>query len=127
LTIQLLTLEIMSSKKYTAEEIMQRVATGKPFTLLILFAGDPVPDDDTLVNQMQLGHLAHLFTMEDEGKCCVYGPISNHEELHGIIIFNSTNRDEIHQWMANDPYIKAGHLKYELYDWFTIPGQKIPA
>jgi uncharacterized protein len=127
LTIQLLTLEIMSSKKYTAEEIMQRVATGKPFTLLILFAGDPVPDDDTLVNQMQLGHLAHLFTMEDEGKCCVYGPISNHEELHGIIIFNSTNRDEIHQWMANDPYIKAGHLKYALYDWFTIPGQKIPA
>jgi uncharacterized protein len=127
LTIQLLTLEIMSSKKYTAEEIMQRVTTGKPFTLLILFAGDPVPDDDTLVNQMQLGHLAHLFTMEDEGKCCVYGPISNHEELHGIIIFNSTNRDEIHQWMANDPYIKAGHLKYELYDWFTIPGQKIPA
>jgi hypothetical protein len=28
--------------------------------------------------------------------------------------------------MAEDPYIKAGHLKYELYDWFTIPGQKVP-
>ena len=35
-------------------------------------------------------------------------------------------RDQIHEWMADDPYIKAGHLKYELYDWFTIPGQYIP-
>jgi uncharacterized protein len=116
----------MSSKKYTPEEIMQKVAKGKAFTLLILFAGDPVPDDDMAVNQMQLGHLAHLFTMEEEGKCCVYGPISNHEELHGIIIFNTTNKEDIQKWMADDPYIKAGHLKYELYDWFTIPGQKIP-
>ena len=116
----------MSSKKYSEEEIMQKVAIGKPFTLLILFAGDPVPDDDTVVSQMQLGHLAHLFTMEDEGKCCIYGPISNHDELHGIIIFNTINKEEIHQWMADDPYIKAGHLKYELYDWFTILGQKIP-
>jgi len=117
----------MSSKKYSEEEIMQKVALGKPLTLLILFAGDPVPDDDRVVNQMQLGHLAHLFTMEDEGKCCIYGPISNHEELHGIIIFNTIDKEEIHKWMAEDPYIKAGHLKYELYDWFTIPGQTIPA
>lgn len=116
----------MSAKNYTSQEIMQKVAKGKPFTLLILFAGDPVPDDDNLVNQMQLEHLAHLFTMEEEGKCSVFGPISNHEELHGIIIFNTVNKENIHKWMEHDPYIKAGHLKYELYDWFTIPGQKIP-
>jgi uncharacterized protein YciI len=116
----------MSLKKYTAQDIMQKVEKGKAFTLLIFFAGDPVPDDDNLVNQMQLAHLAHLFTMQDEGKCCVFGPISNHEELHGIIIFNTTDREDIHNWMADDPYIKAGHLKYELYDWFTIPGQTIP-
>jgi uncharacterized protein YciI len=116
----------MSSKKYTSEEIMQKVEKGIAFTLLILFAGSPVPDDDMLLNQMQLGHLAHLFAMEEEGKCCVYGPISNHEELHGIIIFNTNNREDIHKWMADDPYIKDGHLKYELYDWFSIPGQKLP-
>lgn len=116
----------MILRKYSPEEIMEKVSVGKPFTLLILFAGDPVPDDDALVSQMQLEHLAHLFRLEEEGKSCVFGPISNHEELHGIIIFNTTNREEIHQWMADDPYIKAGHLKYELYDWFTIPGQKIP-
>lgn len=116
----------MPSKKFTAEDIMQKVARGKPFTLLIFFAGDPVRDDDSLVNQMQLEHLARLFTMEEEGKCCVYGPISNHEELHGIVIFNTTNKEDIKKWMSDDPYIKAGHLSYELYDWFSIPGQKIP-
>jgi len=28
--------------------------------------------------------------------------------------------------MADDPYINAGQLNYELYDWFTIQGQMIP-
>lgn len=116
----------MATKKFSAEEIMQKVGKGKPLTLLILFAGHPVPDDEQLVNQMQLEHLAHLFTMEEEGKCCVYGPISNHEELHGIIVFNTMDRGEIQNWMADDPYIREGYLTYELYDWFTIPGQMIP-
>jgi len=116
----------MSNKKFTSEEIMQKVSKGKAMTLLLFFSGDPVPDDDNAVNQMQLEHLAHLFSMEEEGKCCVYGPISNHEELHGIVIFNTTNKEDIHKWMEEDPYIKARHLNYELYDWFTIPGQRIP-
>lgn len=116
----------MTANKYTAEEIMQKVEKGRAFTLLIFFAGDPVPDDDLLIGQMQLAHLAHLFTMEDQGKCCLFGPISNHEELHGIVVFNSTDKEEIQRWMADDPYIREGHLTYQLYDWFTIPGQKIP-
>ncbi|MFL5739184.1 MAG: YciI family protein [Flavisolibacter sp.] len=111
---------------FTPAEILEKVSVGKPFTLLLLLAGNPVPDDTNLVNRMQLEHLAHLFTMEHDGKACIFGPISNDEQLHGIIIFNTTNKDDIRQWMSEDPYIKAGHLTYELYDWFTIPGQKIP-
>jgi uncharacterized protein YciI len=116
----------MAVKTFTGEEIMQIVAKGKPFTLLILLSGHPVPDDDALVGQMQLEHLAHLFTMEHEKKCCIFGPISNDERLHGIIVFNSTDKEEIRLWMSTDPYIKAGYLTYELFDWFTIPGQTIP-
>src|SRR5690349_4918014 len=116
----------MSTINFTHEEIMEKVSVGKPFTLLILTAGKPVPDDANLVNQMQMGHLEHLFRMEKEGKVCVFGPISNHDQLHGIIIFNTTNKEDIDKWMEDDPYIKAGHLDYELCDWFTIPGQRIP-
>jgi uncharacterized protein YciI len=114
------------AKKLTPEEIMQVVATGKPFTLLLLLSGSPVPDDENLVNQMQLEHLAHLFSLEQEEKACIFGPVSNDEQVHGIIIFNTTNKEDIQLWMADDPYIKAGHLTYQLYDWFTIPGQRIP-
>jgi len=49
------------SKTLTTEEIMERVAVGKPFTLLILLAGNPVPDDVNLVNQMQLETLRIFF------------------------------------------------------------------
>src|SRR5215207_4573758 len=98
---------------FTVEEIMQKVAVGKPFTLLILFSGDiPAPDDEQLVNQLQMEHLAHLFEMESQGKSCVFGPVSNDDMLKGIIVFNTTDKDQIHQWMADDPWIKRGHLKY---------------
>jgi uncharacterized protein YciI len=116
----------MASKTFTTEEIMQKVSTGKPYTLLILLSGSPVPDDDNLVNQMQLEHLAHLFRLEHEGKASIYGPISNDEQLHGIIIFNTTDKEEIEKLMADDPYIQAGYLNYQLYDWFSIPGQQLP-
>ena len=110
----------------SAEEIMQKVSTGKPFTALFLIAGKPAPEDEKLANQLQLEHLAHLFSLEAEGKSCVFGPMINDERMKGIIIFNTTNKDDIRQWMADDPWIKGGYLTYELYDWFTIPGQKIP-
>src|SRR5437763_10997186 len=103
------------SKTFTTAEIMEKVAQGKAFTLLLFFSGHPVPDDDLLVNQMQLAHLAHLFHMENEGRCCIYGPVSNHPELYGLVIFNSTDREEIQQWMADDPYVREGYLTYELY------------
>lgn len=115
----------MSKKIFSPEEIMGIVAKGRPFTLLLLLKGTPVPDDEVRVNQMQLEHLAHLFSMEHEGKASVFGPVSNDDQLYGIIIFNTTDKEAIRGWMAEDPYIKAGHLTYALYDWFTIPGQKI--
>ena len=76
----------------SAEEIMQKVSTGKPFTALFLIAGKPAPEDEKLANQLQLEHLAHLFSLEAEGKSCVFGPMINDERMKGIIIFNTTNK-----------------------------------
>lgn len=47
------------------------------------------------------------------------------ENLVGIIVFNSTDKDFIKKELNNDPYIRAGYLKYDLLEWFSIPGQRI--
>ena len=106
---------------------MQKVATGRPFILLLLTTGStPPPEDEHESGRLQMAHLAHLFQMEQEGKCCVFGPVTNEGKLRGIIIFNTVEKETVRQWMSTDPWIMAGSLDYELYDWFTIPGQKIP-
>ncbi|MDB5196268.1 MAG: hypothetical protein JWP88_639 [Flaviaesturariibacter sp.] len=110
----------------TPEWIMQTVATGKPFTLLLLVNGKALPKDQMEAGQLQMGHLTHLFTLEREGKASIFGPISNNEKYGGLIIFNTVDKEQIKEWMAEDPFVKGGHFTYELLDWFTIPGQKIP-
>ncbi|HEX2608388.1 MAG TPA: YciI family protein [Flavisolibacter sp.] len=106
------------------EWIMETVAKGKPFTLLLLITGQTAPREEQLMNQLQMEHLQHLFTLKQEGRSSVFGPVT-HERIRGIIIFNTTNKEAIAEWMADDPFIKGGYLTYELYDFFTIPGQQI--
>lgn len=115
----------MPQQTWTAETIMQKVAGGKPYTLLHLLAGKALPEDENLVNQMQLAHLAHLFTLEEQGNISVYGPVVNNTKLRGIIIFNTNDHESIALLMATDPYIRAGYLRYELFDFFSIPGQQL--
>jgi len=47
--------------------------------------------------------------------------------LIGILIVNHTDKQKVAALMDADPHIKSGHLIYEVYDFFTIPGQQIPA
>lgn len=116
----------MATGTLSQEEIKQIVSKGKPYTVLLLLTGDQEPPkDEQLAGSLQMQHLAHLFQMQREGKSSVFGPMTNDNRMRGLIIFNTTDKDEIHRWMADDPWIKGGYLKYELYDWFGIPGQSL--
>ena len=116
----------MGQNNLSQEEIMQIVAKGRAYTLLLLKTGPtPPPSDEMEANRLQMEHLAHLFQMEKEGKSSVFGPVVGDETLRGIIVFNTADREEIHQWMSGDPWIQEGCLVYELHELFTIPGQVI--
>lgn len=122
---------VISSAVYTQarvpiDSVMAKVAKGKMYTLVFLKAGKSIPKKSQSAQQMQMDHLTHLFTLEKEGKISVFGPVMNDAKLKGIIVFNSTDQEYIKKELSNDPYIKAGILKYELLNWFSIPGQRIP-
>jgi len=107
------------------ENVMQKVAEGRPYMLLVLLAGPQPPGDPAQMQELQLQHLAHLFTLEEEGRISVFGPIMHHDRRRGIVICNSTDAHEIDAWMRADPFIRGGYLVYELHSFFTIPGQSI--
>jgi uncharacterized protein YciI len=114
-----------SQNQLTPDSVMAKVAKGKPYTLVFLKSGKKIPTKTLAAQQMQIAHLTNLFTLEQQGKISIFGPIVNDIKLRGIIVFNSTDREYIKNELSNDPYIKAGYLKYELLDWFSIPGQKL--
>lgn len=109
----------------TPEQIMQKVSSGRPFVLLHLKAGKPFEGSEEERNALQMQHLAHLFQLEADGKVSVFGPVIQHPELLGIIVFNTASRDDVQKWMEDDPYIKEGYMNFECFDFFTIPGQRI--
>lgn len=116
----------MDVQAISPEWIMQKVATGKPFTLMLLMAGKEEALDKERAEALQIGHLTHLFTLEQEGHISIFGPVLNDARLRGVIVFNTSDRDSINRLMAEDPYVQEGFFTYELLDWFSIPGQKLP-
>lgn len=116
---------VRSQSKATVDSVMAKVAKGKIYTLVFLKSGKKIPQKTQAAQQMQIAHLTHLFTLEQQGKISIFGPVTNDPKLRGIIVFNTTNKEKIMEELNNDPYIKAGYLKFELLDWFSIPGQKI--
>ena len=115
------------SQKLTMDSVMQKVSKGKPYVLVILTTGKPLPSDQGVVQKLQSGHLVHLFQLEKDRKISVFGPVTNDTaSVRGIIIFNNPDVEAARTELDRDPYISQGYLRYDLYNWFTIPGQQIP-
>src|SRR5437870_5531830 len=94
-----------SQNKLRPDSVMAMVAKGKPYTLVFLKSGKKVPTKTQAAQQMQIDHLTNLFTMEQEGKIYIFGPIINDPKLRGIIVFNSTDLEYVKRELSNDPYI----------------------
>lgn len=116
---------VNAQNQLSVDSVMAKVAKGKIYTLVLLKAGKKIPTKNEAAKQMQVNHLVHLFNMEKDGKISIFGPVMNDPKLIGIIVFNSTDKPFVETELGNDPYIKAGYLKYELLSWFSIPGQKL--
>lgn len=121
----LVTSGLAHAQPMRVDSVMAKVAKGKMYTLVLLKSGRSIPKKSQAAEQMQVAHLVHLFTLERDGKISVFGPVMNDPKLRGILVFNSTDAPAIEAELKNDPYIRAGYLKYELLNWFSIPGQKI--
>jgi len=110
----------------TEEFVNKEVAKGRQYILGILSTGSNQINDSALIEKMQMQHLRLIFGLKEDGKLALAGPVLNGNSFRGIMIVNCKNRDQARELFKNDPYIQKGILKLELYDWFGIPGSKLP-
>ena len=115
------------NKPVTVESVQATLAKGKPYTLVIMKKGTNTKELDSATRgKMIMDHLVHLFTMHEAGQLPVFGPVQKEGDIQGICIFNSTDEVAIKKLLDDDPFIKEGHMSYEMLPWFSIPGFTLP-
>ncbi|MGE0884761.1 MAG: YciI family protein [Blastocatellales bacterium] len=72
--------------------------------------------------KIQAGHMAHINKMAMDGKLVAAGPMLDDGDLRGIFLFRAASLDEVKALAAEDPAIKSGRLRLELFSWYAPKG-----
>jgi uncharacterized protein YciI len=95
----------------------------EPLIFALLTRGEKWTADKTPETaRIQEGHMANIRRMAGLGKLVAAGPMGDDGDLRGIFIFRGASLDEAKQLSAEDPAIKVGRLKIELFEWWGSKG-----
>ncbi len=72
------------------------------------------------LDKLMEGHMANMSKMAKDGRLLAAGPFDGGG---GIFIFNSTSVEEVTQWLASDPGIRAERWKVEILPFTFRTGQ----
>jgi hypothetical protein len=105
------------------EEMRQRLAGTRSYTLLILKAGPnmAMPGRDAIIWE----HGRRNFALREAGLLSIVCPINDGSGLAGIGIFDAEPA-EVERIYAEDPAIKAGVLAFEVHPTRGFPGSCLP-
>lgn len=71
--------------------------------------------------KIQAGHMANIGKMAELGKLIAAGPMMDNGDLRGIFLFKAS-MDEAKALAAEDPAIKAGRLRMDIFTWMGPKG-----
>lgn len=71
---------------------------------------------------MQSEHLARLAKLNADRINVLYGPFQDGGDLRGIAIFDVPSADAARAHLADDPFVKAGHMVLEVKPWMGPRG-----
>ena len=79
---------------------------------------------DAEADRLQQEHLRHLFTLRNEGKLLMNGPVLDDSDLVGIAIYAGQDQTRSARLAEADPSVKAGRLRVDVRPLFGIPGTR---
>ena len=99
--------------------------TMKKYFFCMLKQGEDLNNSADETTRIQTEHLAHLEGLANDKKICIAGPLREHDQWSGIVIFNTPTKEEAVELMSKDPAVKAGRLEFEIVDWWAAKGSKL--
>ncbi|HYM20864.1 MAG TPA: YciI family protein [Candidatus Kapabacteria bacterium] len=110
----------------TNEFVREQITKGKKYSLVFLIEGPnykTYPPDKLEENHW--AHLRYLFSLKEQGKLLVNGPMMDAGKIHGMSIYDSANKDEVRGYLEADPAVQAGRFTFEIYEYFSMPGSTL--
>ncbi|MBO9205089.1 MULTISPECIES: YciI family protein [Niastella] len=112
--------------QFVSPEIMTKLASIKPYTLVVLMKGENYGLSDT-PRIIQSEHLPYVFEQRRDNHMVLTMPIKdNDSNLAAIAIYNTIDKEEVKRLMDKDPAIEAGIFEYEIVTGLGLPGDKLP-
>lgn len=91
----------------------------KMYVFVVLKSGDNKTTDKKFIDSCFIGHLNNITRLAKLKQIVVSGPFGkNDSNFRGLFIMNVPSIAEANKLLENDPAIKAGLLKPELYPWY---------
>lgn len=116
-------LEDHSTPIITDEYIVQMHARAKPYSLMILKAGEARHQDGA--EKILWEHAREIHALRVQGLLSIVCPVSDGSELEGIGIFNASV-EEVKTIMDEHPGVNAGIFVYEIHPCRGFPGDSLP-
>lgn len=99
----------------------------KQYWFVLYSAGDGPALDSLTAATLQKEHLAHQDEQGKRGLIVMAGPYGKNDAgWRGLLLYDCDTREEVEGWLLQDPFVKAGRLKYTIAPWWGAVGTKLP-
>lgn len=99
----------------------------KQYWFVLYSAGDGPALDSLTAATLQKEHLAHQDEQGKRGLIVMAGPYGRNDAgWRGLLLYDCDTREEVEGWLLQDPFVKAGRLKYTIAPWWGAVGTKLP-
>jgi uncharacterized protein YciI len=93
------------------------------YALGLLYQGPAWSAERTAASDsIQAGHMANIRAMADSGRLVAAGPCAGDPSLRGIFVWRVDSLAALPGLLADDPAIRSGRLRAEVYRWHAEPG-----
>ena len=115
-----------SAFQFASPEVLTKLASIKPYVLVILTKGENYGLSDT-PRIIQSEHLPYIFEQRRDNEMVLTMPVmDNNTNIAAIAIYNTTDKEEVKRLMDKDPAIMAGVFTYEIVTGMGLPGDRLP-
>jgi hypothetical protein len=105
------------------EYMRQRLATARPFTVVILHHGPAYGGRGA--EKIIWEHGRRNMKLQADGVLAIVCPVDDGSDVSGVAVF-ATDPDTTHDILAGDPAVVADVLRFSVHPSFGFPGDSLP-